>query len=688
MEESYLVAETIRTGTAQKIALPAAVDPNAPDKADLELIWVEVVKSVAKRQQKLEESLKKGYATIYDQCSQEVRDKLKATKDWETVQVTQLLDELIKRIERICVGFDDHKQLVFNLVQSLKTLFLYAQWEKDTIEEYTRNFWSLWDTVEAFGGSPGIHQGLVDSELQRRGLTNLDDNQLEAAQHMTVEQVKAALLISGADQCKFGKLKDELANNYLLGTDHYSDTLEKAGRILANYQTTRIGTPYRANPNDTGGVFLQRGGRGGRGGQGGSAGRGVKSKGGGPSKNTAAGDNVSTMTGRTGSETAKTNSRGESHCFNCRSPSHWAYECPQLTREQQSQLHMNLEAQKESAQEPAEEAQQLFNVTLAQGGELPDNRVYLDGCSTVTAFKNDKFLKSIKMEARGVKINCNTVAISTNKRGQHGNLKVWYLPDGITNIISMHELELLYPITYNSWAGYYVIHTPRGEVCFYKDEQGLLYLDLKESSQGGTLLLMQHGGGTCEKESQAVSLVQTVRGNYEGYTKCEVLKAKEARRAQAMMGNPSKAGYKGMVSHNLIPNCPVASSDITNARAIFGPDLLSVQGKTIRRTPAPVVAGYVAVPRELVAANKDGTAFLLTVSRRIKFVMAEHVPVRIALSLSKHMARVLEVYGCTGFRVRSILMDGEFEKLKPLMPSVECNTTAAKEHVSKAERTI
>ncbi len=60
MEESYLVAKTIRTGMAQKMVLPAAVDPNAPDKADLELIWVKVVKTVAKRQQKLEESLKKG----------------------------------------------------------------------------------------------------------------------------------------------------------------------------------------------------------------------------------------------------------------------------------------------------------------------------------------------------------------------------------------------------------------------------------------------------------------------------------------------------------------------------------------------------------------------------------------------------------------------------------------------------
>jgi hypothetical protein len=84
----------------------------------------------------------------------------------------------------------------------------------------------------------------------------------------------------------------------------------------------------------------------------------------------------------------------------------------------------------------------------------------------------------------------------------------------------------------------------------------------------------------------------------------------------------------------------------------------------------------------------DGTAFLMTVARRIKFVSAEHVPSRTGAQLSKHLKRVIEVYGRAGFRVRTILMDGEFEKIKALMPSVECNTTAAKEHVSNAERTI
>ena len=62
--------------------------------------------------------------------------------------------------------------------------------------------------------------------------------------------------------------------------------------------------------------------------------------------------------------------------------------------------------------------------------------------------------------------------------------------------------------------------------------------------------------------------------------------------------------------------------------------------------------------------------------------------VRTATSLSKHLTRVLQVYGHAGFKVRTILMDGEFEKVRNLMPCVECNTAAAKEHVSEEERTI
>ena len=102
-----------------------------------------------------------------------------------------------------------------------------------------------------------------------------------------------------------------------------------------------------------------------------------------------------------------------------------------------------------------------------------------------------------------------------------------------------------------------------------------------------------------------------------------------------------------MVSNHLISNCPVTYIDITNAQKIFGPDLVSICGKMMQRMPAPVVADYIAVLHPVIEQKivtmaagvffVDGTAFLIMMSRRIKFVTMEHVSVRMATSLSKHL---------------------------------------------------
>ncbi len=166
-----------------------------------------------------------------------------------------------------------------------------------------------------------------------------------------------------------------------------------------------------------------------------------------------------------------------------------------------------------------------------------------------------------------------------------------------------------------------------------------------------------------------------------------------------LIGNPRENDFKGLVSNNMITNCPVTTTAITNTRNIFGKDLASVRGKTVQWAPAPVVGDYVAVPRGVIERKKtvtlavdvffmDGIAFLLTVSRNIKFITTEHVATRTAKSLSKHLDRVIQNYTLTGFSVCTILMEGEFEKVKNELALAVCNTTAAKEHVSEAERSI
>jgi hypothetical protein len=128
-----------------------------------------------------------------------------------------------------------------------------------------------------------VHKGLVEALVknpsQVNDVNNVTPKECKEAEETTCEVVKAALLISGADKRQHGKLKDELANNYLLGTDQYPDTFDKALHILGNYQTSKSSTPFRASPDDMGVAFLWHGGRGRQGGRkrrGRGTGRGVK----------------------------------------------------------------------------------------------------------------------------------------------------------------------------------------------------------------------------------------------------------------------------------------------------------------------------------------------------------------------------------------------------------------------------
>jgi hypothetical protein len=78
------------------------------------------------------------------------------------------------------------------------------------------------------------------------------------------------------DKRRYRRLKDELANNYLLGTDQYPDTFDKAMRILGNYQVSKpSGSTGRPGADASGVAFIQQGSRGGQEGQGGGRGRGA-----------------------------------------------------------------------------------------------------------------------------------------------------------------------------------------------------------------------------------------------------------------------------------------------------------------------------------------------------------------------------------------------------------------------------
>ena len=138
--------------------------------------------------------------------------------------------------------------------------------------------------------------------------------------------------------------------------------------------------------------------------------------------------------------------------------------------------------------------------------------------------------------------------------------------------------------------------------------------------------------------------VNTVRENFEGYTKHNLEKAKEARRLQGMVGNPTEHEFVGMVREKLIANCPITVRDVDNANRIFGPDLANLRGKTTRTKPDRVRVEYVEIPRDFVKLHKhvmlvadvmfvNGLPFLVTSSRGISLVTIEYLPLRTVIRL-------------------------------------------------------
>ena len=56
--------------------------------------------------------------------------------------------------------------------------------------------------------------------------------------------------------------------------------------------------------------------------------------------------------------------------------------------------------------------------------------------------------------------------------------------------------------------------------------------------------------------------------------------------------------------------------------------------------------------------------------------------------MAENLAHVVELYRRAGYYVETIVMDMEFDKIETILPQLNINTTAAREHVTEVERCI
>ena len=190
--------------------------------------------------------------------------------------------------------------------------------------------------------------------------------------------------------------------------------------------------------------------------------------------------------------------------------------------------------------------------------------------------------------------------------------------------------------------------------------------------------------------------IPTVAENAMKYTKRAYKRAFEARRLQNIIMRPSLRKYKDVIL-DYLRDTTVTRADINAAEDIFGPNIGSLKGKTVRRPNEHVPAGVDAVPHAVLKLHRQVTLaidimfvnkvpFFVTKSRELQFTTIESLPNRQIKTVKDVLNTVIRLYEARAFVVGSIMADHEFEPLRPWHPSL--STTASDEHVSEIERHI
>ena len=235
----------------------------------------------------------------------------------------------------------------------------------------------------------------------------------------------------------------------------------------------------------------------------------------------------------------------------------------------------------------------------------------------------------------------------------------------IANILSLRQVRDRYHITYDSAYQQFIVTKPcRKEFVFKELEGGLHYLDTTCSEQGQG---HKHG-------QQHVFMVNMVKDNRRNFTNNDYLWAVRAWELQVTMGRPSDKDFIQILKASSLLNCPVTPRDIVIANKLFSPDVGTLKGKTTCRGPpivdspmsvdiTPILKYYgeVTLCVDLMYVNK--VPLLVTLSRNVKFGTVEAVKDRKETTLLRSIATVATLYPKAGFKVTTVLMDGEFIRL-------------------------
>jgi hypothetical protein len=205
----------------------------------LEHIWQQKVQAMEKRQNLLEENIKRAYALVLGQCLPKLIHKLKESNKYAMADADQDVIKLLLIIGGYCCRFDNHQQSTW-AQGAKKCMELYYQGYDTDMTDYIENFMALVGVIETYGGTYGREPGLVKAQVLKQGVATADldtpnPDELKKAKATCQEEYLSCMILHRANQSRYAKSKDDLCNDMAKGIDNFLKTIVETTRLMNEY---------------------------------------------------------------------------------------------------------------------------------------------------------------------------------------------------------------------------------------------------------------------------------------------------------------------------------------------------------------------------------------------------------------------------------------------------------------------
>jgi hypothetical protein len=330
--------------------------------------------------------------------------------------------------------------------------------------------------------------------------------------------------------------------------------------------------------------------------------------------------------------------------------------------------------------------------------------ILCDSQSDVHIFKEASLLSNIRAADRPLRVAGMGGSIIANQVGDLQEIgPIYFHPNSVANILSFGRLRDSHSAGYNNDHDYFYVNCNDTEWKFMRRPEGDHYIynanGLVYDIDNGTTAAMSTKCSSTSHMELKVSLVTTVAERESVYSKRELADMHEAMRIRRVLGNPSLHDMVAALKNGAINNCKVPAEAFVLAEKVYGKDMASLKGKTVKRASPIVKTSDLLMElhneiRDIVLCVDlffiSGLTFLLSVSRKMNLLMVRYIASKERNSIKLALDKIISTYNSRRFTISAIVCDGE-GAVAALRTEIEAkgitvNLTAKSEHVPEIER--